>query len=279
MSANLPVIGWDNIVFKSTTTVAGSTNESNAFNVRNLKTPLTTEFWRAGTDSSARVRLEVEQTETVDYMAIAGHNLSGQRVRVQYQQPGGNFVTVFDQTLTSNNAQIFRFNPVVLEPLIVYTSGTSGPPTITPAVIRLFINTDETYLNFPPARIAVMYCGRALQMPQPIYGGITPVTMARKTDLIRNMTEGGQFSGNAIISRGLATSVEFQHLRPDFVRTSIEPFAKAARTRPFFFAWRQGQYPNECALCWSQSDINPDNMGIAALMKFSMDVVGYDDVS
>jgi hypothetical protein len=130
--------------------------------------------------------------------------------------------------------------------------------------------------NIP--NVSVIYIGVALAMQRPIYVGHSPVTLSRTTETTTNISDRGQYLGRSIVRTGSATTAEFQHLRSDWYRANFDPFVKAARVQPFFFAWRPATFPSEVGFVWTGDDIKPSNTGPRDFMSvsFSMSGIGVD---
>jgi len=126
--------------------------------------------------------------------------------------------------------------------------------------------------------VAVIFIGVALAMQRPIYVGHTPVTLSRTTETTTNVSDRGQYLGRSIVRTGVSTSAEFQHLRSDWYRSNFDPFVKAARVQPFFFAWRPSTFPREVGYVWTEDDIRPSNTGPRDFMSvsFSFKGIGVD---
>jgi hypothetical protein len=133
-------------------------------------------------------------------------------------------------------------------------------------------------INGSVPNVSVIYIGKALEMQRSIYQGHSPVTLSRTTEISSNVSEGGQYLGRSIIRNGSATSAQFQNLRAEWYRENFDPFVKAARTQPFFFAWRPLKFPQEVGYVWTNEDIQPSNSGPRDFMSvsFSMSGIGVD---
>jgi len=128
-------------------------------------------------------------------------------------------------------------------------------------------------------KIAVIYIGEMLVVQRSIYAGHSPAVLSRDTTLFQNMSDGGEFLGQYVRRRGVIGNVPLRHLHAAWYRANFDPFVKAAREFPFFFAWRPVDFPLEVAYGWTDSNIQPSNMGIRDLMQVSFDFrgIGYVD--
>jgi hypothetical protein len=121
--------------------------------------------------------------------------------------------------------------------------------------------------------VSVIYIGEALAMQRPLYGGHSPIDLARNTVIRPNKSERGQWLGRSIIRSGSTGAWSWRHLKPDWYRTYFDPFVESARTQPFFIAWRPETYP-VTAYCWTEGDITPSNMGVKDFMQVTLEAEG-----
>jgi len=69
----------------------------------------------------------------------------------------------------------------------------------------------------------------------------------------------------------------WRHLPAAWYRQYFDPFVKAARTQPFFIAWRHDTFPEDVSYCWTHDDIKPSNMGIKNFMQVSVEAEGLSN--
>lgn len=123
-------------------------------------------------------------------------------------------------------------------------------------------------------RVGVVFMGVTLDMQRAIYGNHSPLNLSRVTTVTPALSETGQFIGRTIQSYGVSTSWTWSNLTPAWYRSEFDPFVKAARTQPFFIAWRPSQYSEEVGYCWTSKDISPTNNGTAGLMNVTLSATG-----
>lgn len=109
--------------------------------------------------------------------------------------------------------------------------------------------------------VGVIYIGKALEMPRAIYGGHTPITLARQSVLRPNVSERGQLLGRSLVRSGSAGSWTWRNLHPRWYRQYFDAFVELARRYPFFILWRPAKYPEEAGYVWTSDDIHPTNTG------------------
>lgn len=127
-------------------------------------------------------------------------------------------------------------------------------------------------------RIAVVYLGLVLKMQKNVSGGYAPITMSRDTVLFNALSRGGQFLGQSVRRNGLSGSASFKNLTAAWVRSNFDPFAREARTFPYFFAWNPLNFPLEVGYCWADKDIIPRYSGLLDLMDVSWNMRGVGNV-
>jgi hypothetical protein len=125
--------------------------------------------------------------------------------------------------------------------------------------------------------IGVVYAGKRLEMPSSIYGGHTPDTIGRETDIKTARSVSGNFLGRTVVRRGYEARYEFKHLGAAWYRSHFEPFAKDAITNPFIIAWYPSKYPDEVIYGWVEQDIVGRNMGVRDFMETSFTVKAIGD--
>lgn len=236
-------IGWQNLAFGRTPTASTS---ATGYPATAATYPTTFEYWKP-TALPATWSIDLTTAQTVDYVGLVG-DMNGATVAVQYSTDNSTWTTIDTKTPT-DRINIFLFAPV------------------SARYWRL------SFSNFIP-NLAVAYFGASLAMQRTIYQGHTPLTLSRDTELSNNMSEGGQYLGRSIIRKGASTSFGWQHLKAAWYRANFDPFVKAARTAPFFIAWRPSQYPSEMGFVWVDGDIAPSNTGPRDFMAVDISVMG-----
>ena len=213
-------------------------------------TSLTYEKWKP---SSLAATWEYDHGSAAecDYCVIGAHTLgtNGNTLQVQYHD-GSSWVDLVPTSAITTDEPIF----------VLFTAQTRQR-------WRISISNGTT------PEIGVVKFGKALAMQRPIYGGHTPIPMARQTILRSNKSETGEFLGRSRQRTYLATSYEWQHLTAAWVRANWPSFQQAIEEEPFFIAWRPATF-GDVALVQTDQVPVPQNMGIRDLMSVSLSVVG-----
>lgn len=250
-------IGYDNFVPTSTVTFS---SEQAEYPADAIQRETTFERWQpTGTTSEYLV---IDQGASgvgaASYLGIAAHTLgsAGATVEIAHSVDNSSYTVVETLEPANNGAIMFIF------------------PEVESRYWRVRVVT----ASFAP-EIGVVYIGSVLEMQRPIYGGHSPITLSRQTERRPTKSQKGQWLGVSLVRHGLQSSYNWKHLTAAWYRSTFDPFVQAARSKPFFIAWRPADYPQEVVYGWlpPSNDIQPSNMGIRDLMDVSMSVEGYAD--
>ena len=202
----------------------------------------------------ATLKLESTVIEKVNYLALGAHKLSGFTVKVEHSLDDSDYTTVSEFFVTKNNAIMVLFAETEVKYIKITITGTGSP------------------------EIGIAYFGKALVMERSVYGGHTPITMSRETEITPHISEAGEFLGTTVVRRGYSSGYNFNNLSASWVREKFDSFIQHARTRPFFIAWKPDRFADEVVYGWSPADIKPTNIGKRDLMSVSFDVRGYNEL-
>ncbi|MCH8172658.1 MAG: hypothetical protein IIA70_05030 [Proteobacteria bacterium] len=228
----------------------------------------------------------------IDGPIVFDANFSDQAAgTLSFKESSSNAATVTINQSGSPQAEIIKPAPATL--LVEHSPDNSAwtpfasalAPVTDAPILFLDVSLSRRYWRITltgvgdPPKIAVIYIGEVLVVQRSIYGGHSPAVLSRDTTLYQNMSDGGQFLGQYVKRRGVNGNVSLRHLKAGWYRANFDPFVKAAREFPFFFAWRPVDWPLEVAYGWADADIRPSNMGIRDLMQVNFDFkgVGYAD--
>lgn len=249
-----PIIGYQNMLADedSVLTVTTESSDEPLSNLRNAATYLA---WRATSQATQTITIDLGSPRRVDYFGVGSHNLGsiGSSVLLQYSE---------DNATWADASPLY--NPSTADG-VVFTRFTAR-------TVRYFRFVFATPVESTPVRIAVLYLGELLVLQRRIYVGHMPYTFSRKTTLAQGRSENGQFLGRMVRQEFLEHSIEQKNITPEFARSKLLPFFDTARTEPFFWAWRPSQYPTECAYGWLMDDPTGTNTGPNSLMSVSFKV-------
>jgi hypothetical protein len=186
-----------------------------------------------------------------DYACIAAHTLSteGCTIKVQYSTDNISWTDLTAATAIADDSPIFAiFEPVTARYWrINITAGTDEP------------------------QIGVIKFGATLQMERPLYGGHSPITLARQTILRSNYSETGEYLGRTKQRTYLSTNFAWSNLTAAWVRSNWPTLQKAIEAEPFWIAWRPSSF-GEVGFCQVDEVPIPQNSGTRDLMNVSMSV-------
>lgn len=228
-----------------------SSTEASGFFTEGPDNSLTYEKWKPTGSTSSWTN--TFSSTTIDYVCIGAHTLGTNTCTISVTVNGA--TTVISSTAITNDSPIFCiFEPVAATSLTVNISG--GIP-----------------------EIGVIKIGAAMQMERPLYGGHSPLDLARSTIMRSNISETGEWLGRTKLRSRFDTEFAWSNLTAQWVRDNWRDFQLAIETEPFFIAWRPD--PNntatgdEVGLCYSSSTPIPSNQGIRDLMSVTLAATGY----
>lgn len=237
-------IGYQNLTYGLTPTASSS---ATGYPAVAATYPTTFEAWKP-TSTTSTWTVNLGSAKAVDFVGIVG-DMAGCTIAIQRSSNGTTWTTVDTRTGITDRINMFLFSSVTYQ--YWRLSITVAIPTI-----------------------AVVYIGKALAMQRRLYQGHSPVTLSRSTELYTNESDGGQYLGRSIIRKGAATSCQWSHLKAAWYRSDFDPFVKAARTQPFFIAWRPADYQAELGFVWTDGDIQPTNSGPRDFMSVGVNFLG-----
>lgn len=236
LSLNNPVILYRNLITASDIT---ATSEEDDYPASNLANPLTfpDAGWRATSTAEQALEFTISDADGPSGLGFAEHNFGTAEIGVKVERyVDGDWETLFDQMPASDAPLMFRFDQVsTAEMKVTLASGNAA------------------------ARAAVVVIGPALVVQRRIWLGHTPITMGITTETVNGISQAGDYLGTDVLGETNGTTIDIKNLTPDWYRTYFDPFIRAAKTSPFFFAWRPVDYPNEVGYCWLNGNPKPVN--------------------
>lgn len=257
-------IGYQNLI----SSVSASSSAA-SFGTSALLNGFTYDFWRSA-DSFATLILDTGDTNALDYVGIAKHNLAGREIIISSSIDGTTYTQREVVTLISNDAAMIIFNEIDARYIKLEISSQA----------ESFIYADfigqEYYLGADYVQISVLSAGKSLEMQRMIFGGHSPAKLGREAEIRPNTSEGGAWLGRSIIRQGAQCEYSYSNLEGNWYRAYFDPFAAHALTKPFFIAWRPFGYANECQYAWTDKPIKPANIGTNNWLSVSFSVIGCD---
>lgn len=257
INADNPIIGYQSRVTASNISATTEDLDFPASNMGNVSTALR---WLGLVSSPAEdeyITVNVGTAELCDYIGIARHNFGTAQITVSVEAldedaSPDEWIEIVQEFIPANDQPIImRFTPQALSQVRIRLQPGSAAPTA-----------------------AVVYVGALLVVQRRIYVGHTPSNFGRSSKVINARSENGSFLGRIVLNEMVKTQVSVENLTPSWYRSYFDPFVTAAREDPFFFAWRPGAYPNECAFAWLTNDPKPSNQSPNGLMEVSFELSG-----
>ena len=218
---------------------------------------LTWQRWSLGALPQAWT-LETAADAEVDCMFIAAHNLAGQTVTVETSATtGGGFTTRATVTPTDNSTIAVMFN-----------TGAGVPHVVRR--VRVTVSGSGTGLQ-----VGIIRFGKAMQMAQPVFGGVRPIGLNRAVETRHAISETGQWLGRTIQRQASVSEMNWTHLKADWYRANFHPFALALPQTPFGLIQNPLRMPESVAWCWTDTAPAPENMGLRDYMQVSLPVTGF----
>lgn len=248
-----PRIGWQNYLDGLTASSIAVSDESANGPRDAVLTPDTSEYW-SPLALPATIVVDLGQAQTIDYVGLV-HNFGTARASVKVEAGT-------DPSFAVSALFAYEIAPGDDSPLLFLDTAR------TARYLRLTINGSVV------PKLSVIYAGQVLAMQRMLTGTYKPITMARKTILKRSMSRGGQFLGQTIRRNGVEGTAAFRNLDASWIRTYFDPFAKASRAKPYFFAWNPSLFPLEVGYVWNEKDIVPQYTGTLSLMDVAWNMSG-----
>jgi hypothetical protein len=125
------------------------------------------------------------------------------------------------------------------------------------------------------AQIGIIRAGEALQMPQPVFGGVRPIGLNRAVETRHAISETGQWLARTVQRQASQTDMNWTHLEAAWYRSDFQPFAKTLPQKPFGLIQNPDRMPESVAWCWTDQTPQPSNMGVRGYMEVSLGITGY----
>jgi hypothetical protein len=238
---DVPIIGWNNVV-TSSNVFAESEADYPASNVANPSTALKWVHETSGSPVSATeyFTIDTAQSDSINYVAIAGHNFSSGGIAVglefaSFNSPLGGAESIFEPQIPADDSPlIFLFSQREIEG------------------VRIILTTTST-----AAEMAVIYVGEYMEMEEGIQADHSPLPLANAYEIMSGRSENGQFLGRLVLSHQYQSSATFSNMSKAWIRSDLMPFLNFAAENPFFYLWSPLTYPDETAFAWLDNDPQP----------------------
>jgi hypothetical protein len=255
-NVNSPVIAYHNLV--TIINLTASETAEDDYPVTNLANPTTNYGWVSSNANDQYLTVDDLEGD-VDYIAVADHNFGtdGTVLSVEaYSELDSSAEPIWEEIapefITSKNS-----------PLIIQLA---KHPYIG---IRLKMQPN----SIAPSA-AVLMVGLMMKVQRNLYVGHSPLTYARKLNVVNQRSEAGNFLGRIVLGETFETEVALMNLTPAWYRGTFDQFVRGVDETCFFFAWRPGDYPNEVGYCWLTGDVIPSNQLANGMMQVTFGIGG-----
>lgn len=249
IDANNGIIARQNLV---TTGNVAATASASGYPVTNLASPLTSLLWTGSAAAAHTVTVTLAGDAEIDNLSVARHNFAsaGIAASVETTVDGTTWTEAVAPAIPPDDGPIiYRLDKAArLGVRLVMQAGSAAP------------------------QIAVMYVGALIVLPHRYWVGQSPLTLSREPNIVTGRSINGQFTGSIEVGGALATRVALRLLTQSFYRDHLDVLFRQPR-RPFFFAWRPGDYPRETGYGVIAGNPRPVNETVNGLMAVEFDMV------
>lgn len=240
---------YNNLLENGTVTAS---SEAVGFAVSNAYNWLTNDYYKPTTGGTTTIDLTLTTGAPADYFAFYGTDLGSLSgtIKLQYHN-GATYVDAFTAQGVFGTEPFIKF----------FDSKTSDK-------WRVVITSTGVFA------IASIAFGEYIALEHGLHVGFTEPKLARETETIGNISDGGVFLGRSIISKGFRTRMNIEFMSETFTRDKWLPFVRHAEKKPFYLAWDYDRYPNEAAFCWTDGDISKLNRTQKRLFSTNFKIMG-----
>lgn len=245
-----PILAFTNIIEASVSTIT-VTSEETGFEKENAFDWKTFDGWKAGAAGEVFYTIDYGSAVSVDYWAMAAHDLNDNSGTVQLQYSTDNFVG------DTNDI------------------GSLITPASNSPILHTFTTQSARYWRFKinsttnASFIGVASIGDRLTMVRAVGSGFGLPFDSRDDDITNFRSEGGEFLGRTLLRKGIKARLTFTLQTLAFVRGDWRTFTDHAQLKPFWFDWNPDN--SDVVFCWLTRNPSPPtytnhillNVGIA----------------
>lgn len=225
------IICYENLLLADNVQSVTASTERTGYSVENAYDWYTTTYWSPELGHEYNyIYISFYENVTADYLAIYRHNLGtiGGYIFLEYSD---------DPEDWSEAQQVGSIVSAENNELIIHLFEAT-----TARYWRVGFRSTLMYTAF---YCGVVMLGNKLELYRDMPAGFVVPRQAKKDKVINQQTEGGQFVGKVIVSRGAKTTIDFRQVPQAWVRANWEAFIDHARTLPFIFSWNNTDYPED----------------------------------
>ena len=196
--------------------------------------------------------------ETINFMAIAGHNLADV---VQSGSPLFLYAESSTDGVSYTTIDPTSFSiPSDNSPIVFYFNENSDE------YFRLRMQTTTTSSDTP--YIAHFKAGNVTVLQRRDFAGVESGSISKDLRRTQNISDNGQYLGEVILSSKRMGQINQTNNTPVFVRDEIVDFishtqgdtvSPGGSPSTFFYAWRPNKYPEDVLYGWTRDTIRPSH--------------------
>lgn len=229
-----------------------ASSENALYPVENAFDWVTADYFRPAASGTVYITLSLDTAQGANYFAFYGQDIYqyGGTLKLQYNDGSG--WTDASVTVTPNNNA----------PRVVFFDRKVADSW------RVVISCSSVF------NLAVVSFGEYMALPYGKYLGETAPVLARNNKYVNSVSDGGNFLGRSVISKGIKMNLVLQGARDDWMRSAWLPFVLHMEEKPFFYAPNVSDFPNEVALVWAEEDVTAPTQQYYGYMGTSIPLRG-----
>ena len=242
-------IGYQNLLETGTVTV---TSEATGFPKENSFDWLPWDYWNAGRAGAVYITVDMGTATTVDYWALAFHDLSDHSGTIKPQYSSGSTSPISWSDL--DTVQTPAANQMIFSP-------------VTSVSVRYYrFEISSTTLA---SAIGALSLGQYLTLQRGEKNFTTPYH-GRNKKILNSIGETGNPLGSTVYAQGQKFTIKQENVTPAWIAANWEALIDHIEIKRFFFMHDYENAPTEVAFCWTDRikypQYNNDNY-----MNFSID--------
>jgi hypothetical protein len=244
----LPRIAKDSALERAT--VAASSTET-GYAAANLLTRDTWQRWRPSAVEATVTADGLDPAETIDYVAIARHNLGSAGITAELELEISSVWTKVADLAPEQDSPLFLALEPTLATGVRLSFGSEAIPTV-----------------------AVLMAGQAVTIPRPLRGSMQPVFLARQTEVLPQVSETGELLGQIVRRSGVEVSPSWRNIPGSFYRSTLRGLARDLPGCAIFFQWSPLLAPDEAVFGTVTGDVSGSHVSGRDFYEFGFSMQG-----
>ena len=228
-------VGYNNILETGTVTV---TSEATGFPKENAYDWLSWDYWKATAAGTVYITVDMGSNTTVDYWALAFHDLADHSGTIKPQYSTDNFSA---DTNDLDTVQTPTDNQMIFRP-------------VTSVNVRYYrFEISSTTLA---SAIGALSLGQALTLERGMRGFMTPYH-GRNKKILNSIGETGNPLGSTVYALGQKFTIDQMNVSTTWIDANWEALINHIEIKRFFFMHDYENAPTEVAFCWADKIKHP----------------------